>query len=180
MEHIYQNIEGWFTFPTVYKSVVQHFPTGSHFVEVGAWLGCSAAFMAVEIANSGKKIKFDCVDNWKGVSLEDHEPVINKTVYQTFLKNIDPVKDYITPVTGNSTEVSNLYTNNSLDFIFIDACHDYESVLQDIKAWYPKLKKGGIIAGHDYGWESVRKAVGDFFTNKQIKSLEECWIIYEK
>lgn len=180
MDHIYQNIEGWFTFPTVYRSIVQHFSTGSHFVEVGTWLGRSAAYMAVEIANSGKKIKFDCIDNWQGAGLEEHEPVINKTVYQTFLKNIEPVKDFITPVTGNSVEICNLYADNSLDFIFLDASHDYDNVIQDIKAWYPKLKKGGIIAGHDYDWESVRKAVNVFFADKPVKSLENCWLVYDR
>lgn len=177
MEHIYQNIHGWFTFPSLYKSVVDYFPTNSHFIEVGAWLGCSAAYMAVEIANSGKKIKFDCIDNWQGAGLESLKPVINNTVYQTFLKNIEPVKDYINPITGNSIEVCNMYANGSLDFVFIDAAHDYESVLQDINAWFPKVRNGGMISGHDYEWESVRKAVGEYFIGKQIRSAEGCWLV---
>lgn len=177
VKHFYQNIHGWFTFPYLYRSVVEYFPSNSHFVEVGAWLGCSAAYMAVEIANSGKKIKFDCIDNWQGIGLEVLEPVKNKTVYETFLKNIEPVKDYITPITGNSVETSKTYTDKSLDFVFIDAAHDYESVLQDINAWFPKVKNGGMISGHDYEWESVRKAVNEYFPTKQIRNSEGCWLV---
>ena len=57
--------EGYFTYPNLYHNMVKMFPTNSHFVEVGVWKGRSAAFMAVEINNSGKNIRFDCVDTWK-------------------------------------------------------------------------------------------------------------------
>ena len=67
MEHFYQNIgEDWFSYPQLYKRIVDNSQDGSHIVEVGSWKGRSAAFMAVEIINSNKKIKFDCVDTWLG------------------------------------------------------------------------------------------------------------------
>lgn len=62
IEHFYQNIQGWFTFPNLYSSIVNHYPNDSHFVEIGVWKGKSAAYMAVEILNSQKSIKFDCID----------------------------------------------------------------------------------------------------------------------
>jgi len=40
--------------------------------------------------------------------------------------------------------------NTTFDFIYVDARHDYKGVLQDLNDWYPMLKPGGIIAGHDY------------------------------
>ena len=55
--------EGYFTYPNLYASVVKHFPTNSHFVEVGSWKGRSAAFLAVEIHNSEKVIRFDCMSH---------------------------------------------------------------------------------------------------------------------
>ena len=63
MEHFYQKIgEDWFTYPNLYKKMVSDANENSHFVEVGVWKGRSAAFMAVEIINSKKDIKFDCID----------------------------------------------------------------------------------------------------------------------
>lgn len=55
------------------------------------------------------------------------------------------------------------------DFIYIDALHDYDSVLADIQAWWPKVRKGGMLAGHDYNTrkscnKDVKGAVRDFFT----------------
>lgn len=52
--------------------------------------------------------------------------------------------------------------------MYIDASHEYEDVKADIKAWLPKVKVGGTIAGDDYNTRSVRKAV-----NKLIKTVSK-------
>jgi hypothetical protein len=49
-----------------------------------------------------------------------------------------------------STEAAKQIPDNSLDFVFVDARHDYCGCLEDIKAYYPKLRPGGIMTGHDY------------------------------
>ena len=43
-----------------------------------------------------------------------------------------------------------MFKDNSYDFIYIDPDHKYESVVKDVELYLPKLKKGGIIGGHDY------------------------------
>jgi hypothetical protein len=74
MEHFYKNIgEDWMDFQELYSEMVNYFPDNSHFVEVGSWKGRSASYMAVEILNSKKRIKFDCVDTWLG-SVEHTDP----------------------------------------------------------------------------------------------------------
>lgn len=189
MEHFYENIHGWFTFPGLYKQMVDYSPDGSHFIEIGVWKGRSAAFMAVEITNSGKQIKFDCIDTWRGS--EEHlnpnsgvfEPnLVNDEnyLYNHFLENIDSVKHIINPIRKPSLEAVSLYDANSLDFIFIDASHDYDNVLKDIQAWFPKIKQQGVISGHDYSWgPEVKKAVHDFFDplNLKIQESEGCWVV---
>ena len=45
---------------------------------------------------------------------------------------------------------SQAFTDLSLDFVYIDGDHSYEFVSTDIKAWWPRVKSGGILAGHDY------------------------------
>jgi len=124
--------------------------------------------MGVEIHNSGKTIGFDCVDTWKGSETEDahqnDQYVKTNTLYEKFSQNIERVQHIVKPVIGFSVEVAKQYTDDSLDFVFIDGDHRYECVLADIQAWLPKVKAGGIIAGHDYGWCSdVRRAVHEVF-----------------
>lgn len=181
MEHFYQNLgENWFTYPTLYSEMVDYFPEGSHFVEVGTWKGMSAAYMAVEIINSGKNIKFDCVDTWEFVEQNDIPQEDYHDLHNIFLTNISPVKHIINPVKELSWEGAKHYEDESLDFVFIDAAHDYESVKKDINAWYPKVKKTGVIAGHDYAWgEGVRQAVNEFFEpfDFSIQETEGCWVV---
>jgi predicted O-methyltransferase YrrM len=61
--------------------------------------------------------------------------------------------------------------DESLDCVYIDCCHEYECVKKDLDAWMPKVKKGGIVAGHDvtnnmYG---VRQAVDELTQRLKIK-----------
>ena len=73
MDHFHEDVYGFSQIDlfALYRKMVEKFPSGSHFVEVGAFLGKSAVYMAVEIINSGKLIKFDCIDHWLGS--EEHK-----------------------------------------------------------------------------------------------------------
>jgi len=69
-----------------------------------------------------------------------------------------------------STVAAATVQDSSLDFVFIDAQHDYDSVTSDIAAWLPKVRQCGIIGGHDYngrgdkrGRFQVKRAVDDAF-----------------
>jgi predicted O-methyltransferase YrrM len=64
-----------------------------------------------------------------------------------------------------SKEASIIIPDGSLDFVFIDANHEYECILEDIKLWTPKVRSGGIVSGHDYCslHPGVVKAVSEIF-----------------
>ena len=187
MDHFHYKIPGWFTFPNLYTNMVNKYPSG-HFVEVGTWQGCSAAYMAVEIINSGKNIKFDVIDIWgsfsmAGLNTKNPELLPSDTVEKLFYKNIEPVKHIINAKKIDSVSGSQLYQDSSLDFIFIDANHSYSAVLKDLEAWFPKLKSGGHIAGHDYNTDiGVATAVKHFFkaNGEEYYYGENCWCAYKK
>jgi predicted O-methyltransferase YrrM len=80
-----------------------------------------------------------------------------------------------------SLEASNLYEDESLDFVFLDASHKYDDLQADLKAWLPKVKNNGILAGHDYGsWKEVTNAVNDFFKGKSFSHNGEYCFIHRK
>lgn len=181
MEHFYNNIQGWFDFETLYQIVVQTSNDNAHFVEVGTWKGKSAAFLAVEIINSGKNIKLDCVDTWEGSDEPVHhaDPYVqSNTLYEHFLGNMKPVENFYTPVRMTSLDAAKQYADNSLDFVFIDAGHTYEDCYNDINAWLPKIKVGGYIAGHDYNTSptGVRRAVQELLP-EHTEAPPNSWIM---
>jgi len=187
MEHFYQKIQGWFDYQNLYTKMVNELLDGSHIVEVGAWKGRSSAYLGVEIINSGKNIKLDVVDIWTG---EEDDPdaftadaefmQYNKNIFELFKKNVAPALHVINPIQMPSAKASKLYQDNSLDFVFIDANHDYEPVKLDIISWLPKIKKTGTIAGHDFNpaaYPGVVKAVHEIFANKKVELDGACWIV---
>ena len=134
--------------------------------------------MAVEIINSGKNIKFDCIDHWEGSEEHNDNDKVNlETLYEDFLENIKPVKGAIGPVRANSLDASRLYKPNSLDFIFIDASHDEESVKADLAFWMPRLKDNGVIAGDDINNEGVANAVRWFFDHEKLEMIGRQWMV---
>jgi len=136
------SIYGWFDFADLYYEQVRLADDMAHFVEVGSFLGKSASYMAVEIANSNKKISFDAIDLF-----DDGDMCSSK---EQCLKNISHVKDYVNIIQSDSVSAASNYEDNSLDFVFLDAAHTKSAVFRDLEAWYPKVKVGGTIAGHDY------------------------------
>ena len=183
MEHYFQNLEGWFDFHNFYRAAIYEIKDEGLVVEVGSWQGKSAVFMAVEILNQNKNIKINCVDTWEGSIEHKEENIIQKNLlYETFLKNIEPVKQVIKPIRKSSVEGAKLFKDNSVDLVFIDAAHDYENVKNDINAWYPKVKPGGILAGHDKTWPGVVKAVNEFLleSNNALHILDsDVWGLFK-
>ena len=183
MDHIFQEEkfeENWFSYPKLYSRVVQRLNSGSKIVEIGSWKGKSSAYMAVEIANSTKDIEFYCVDTWEG-SIEHTEEQKGHNLYNKFLDNMRPVENYYFPIKLNSIDASKKFKDNSLDFVFIDASHQYEDVKKDIISWLPKVKDGGIIAGHDYTefHPGVIQAADEVLGKENIISSESCFIYYK-
>lgn len=65
--------------------------------------------------------------------------------------------------------------DQSLDFIFIDAGHAYENVIADLRAWYPKIRSGGYVTGHDCNHPGVKRAIDEFLVNGYSTAQDEVW-----
>ena len=151
------------------------------FVEIGVWMGKSACYMGTKIKEAHKNIQFDAIDTFEGTAGSlVHQPIVEEnggSVFQKFQRNVRALhlQDYIRPVINDSIQASKDYVNESIDFIFIDGDHSYDAVRADIVTWTPKLKKDGIIAGHDIDAPEVKRAVESVFGNTW-KQKGNCWI----
>lgn len=174
MEHFYQDVDGWFNFRDVYDDALREAESGAVFVEVGSWYGRSAAYMAVEIANSAKKVDFYCVDTWRGSQdlpwMARELATRGGSAFPFFEENMRKggVRDLVRPVCLPSTEAARRFENESIDFVMIDGAHDYASVRDDVRAWIAKVKPGGVIAGDDAGWPGVLIGVEETIPRSEI------------
>ena len=124
-----------------------------------------------------KKIeKFCLIDMWSPNTYDGkgHESAKDKYIklyqdeceqnYNKTLLNISPYKNKVEIIKGDSALSAENFSDGYFDFVFIDADHSYEGCLADIKAWFPKVKKGGYICGHDYPrYDGVVRAVNEIF-----------------
>ena len=80
-----------------------------------------------------------------------------------------------------SAQAAPSFDDESLDFVFIDGDHSYEGCALDIKLWWPKLKDGGLLSGHDYVDEKnygVQRAVNEFVGDRELRlGLNNTWYI---
>ena len=100
-----------------------------------------------------------------------------KEFYEKFNGN-----QIIKKIKQKSNDVVNLFEDNSIDFIYIDGCHQYEFVKNDLINYFPKIKQDGIISGHDYclGWIGVKTAVDEFFKKPPLKTYSDGSWVYIK
>jgi hypothetical protein len=171
IEHYWRDLPGpvWFSGADIYRRFVEQVTGPAIAVELGAWKGRSTCFMAVEIANSGKPVDFYTVDHWQGSNEQgyDDPDLGSGKLFETFLRNIERVASHVTVIRADTQEAATRLDDESIDFLYVDASHSYRGVLADLRAWYPKVKFGGTIAGDDWCFElggvrSVRRAVFDF------------------
>jgi hypothetical protein len=138
------------------QSFIQQHGRAPVVLEVGSWAGRSA----IEMCNAGAQL-VKCVDTWEGNKYDEGTSAYDGsrgTPLEVFRRNTanHPVSWKV----GRSPDVAKEIEDGCADIVYIDAEHDYDSVMADIAAWRPKARH--ILAGHDYQlFEGVRKAVAD-------------------
>jgi len=139
-------VEGWFHHgPKILELVDQHRPKVC--VELGTWMGASA----IPVARSVRRWRgtLTCVDTWSG-------SVSERTVQQPWMlvhcvRNLilAGVSASVRLVVSTTADAARFWTE-PIDYLYIDADHSYASVVEDLQAWVPHVKPGGLIVGDDY------------------------------
>lgn len=147
---------------------------------IGAEIGVSRGLNSENILEELDIETLYLIDIWKDYNV--HTTVYSKYNYDVVKRKFKNDKRAII-IKGSSKKVAIDFKDYLLDFVYIDANHDFEYVYQDITLWYPKVRVGGVVAGHDIDYPSVRKAVEKFCSEKNIKfkiEVPDWWFIKQK
>ncbi len=188
----WHEIEGWFQWRFAQEEAVRWFPDGSRFVEVGTYLGRSLCSLGEVVALSGKKLNLVGVDTCRGSGPEGpsrrnyHGAAValgGGTFAGTLHKNILEcgLGDTIALIIADSVAASGFFPDASIDWVHLDARHDYGSVKADIDAWLPKVRAGGWLSGDDFDevkWPEVVTAVRERLPGAELWSTQQWrWVV---
>lgn len=189
----WESVPGHFDFDDIYLEAIDRAKAGAHFVELGVLFGRSTIFMAEEIRKSRKPIAFDAVDPFYDMNLwEEYERIAESyydypwyrervmagsqvgsahEIVRGTLRDLGLIP-YVRVIKALGQDVASSYRDRSLDLVFIDADHTADGTETIIRAFLPKMKVGGLLAGHDYEgrgpdgnilWPGVKVAVQKVF-----------------
>lgn len=151
-------------------------------------LGCKEGRTTGHILKTCPEATVVAIDPWSvqpqndGVENgETYEKWDFAAIEAEFWKNVGEHKDRCLMLRKTSADAT--YCDVPADLIFIDAAHDYQNVRDDISRWWPIVKDGGILAGHDYNhsWPTVERAVADSFPLMEVGvGPDSVWFVLKR
>jgi hypothetical protein len=129
------------------KEIGLEFPNGK-----GAEIGTFKGEFSKQILQNWKGTLY-MIDVWRPLGeeyLDASNHAEHTTAYSDTMNNISGYEDRGVMIRATSGIAADIFDRESLDFVYIDANHAYDFVVEDIKLWYPKVKSGGYLCGHDY------------------------------
>lgn len=173
------DLQGWFGKEEAicYQALVMGI-RGDLVVEVGCWKGLSTSYIGKICNSNGTRLVV--VDTFKGSESDDSGDLAKKeNIKDVFVDNMKEIGIDCHVFEMTSVEASQRFKDESIGLVMLDANHEFSSVLADVGAWWPKIRYGGWMCGHDVSVEGVRKALDEFFGSGryEVKSspVGPCW-----
>lgn len=151
---------------------------------LGAELGVKNGQFTEHMLRSFKSLRMVAVDLWaplpplEKVGYEDYWTWDFEAIRAEFKERTEPYADRLTVLRMDTADAAAEFEDRMFDFVFVDAEHTYDGVRDDIRAWWPKVKPGGALCGHDYRnkFPGVKAAVDELRRRVTI-GVDSTWLI---
>lgn len=141
------------------RSEFGHYLTANNFSGIGVEVGVFKGEFSNQILSTwpGRLIGIDCYNNGTEFNI----------LWDAIRNNMEYVQDSRYQILVCQSHVGVNYVPGDLSFAYLDAGHTFPEVAQDISVWWPKIKNGGILCGHDYDYKEigVKTAVDEFLVS---------------
>jgi len=138
----------------------------------GAEIGVKEGRFIAHMLSKFPSLVMYAIDPWETQpeGNETYEGWDFNSIYNEYRDKVSQFKDRVIELREYSETAADKIPDKSLDFVFIDAQHDYDSVKEDIALWLPKVIPGGLLCGHDYEpkFPGVVNAVDDMLGKTMI------------
>jgi len=114
----------------------------------GAEIGVRKGHFSIKLLKAMGNGKLILVDPWRAYEKKSDKVV--EGFYQSMLRRLSEFENNIIIKRMTSMDAVKDVEDESLDFVYIDGMHDFDNVAMDLINWSPKVKKGGVVSGHDY------------------------------
>ena len=142
----------------------------------GAEIGVASGRHASQMCNTLPDLHLTLVDPWQGYFRYKQELCDKR--YAGAMRALEPWPKTVLKMT--SLEASQKVEDGSLDFVYIDGDHRFDAVMLDIIVWAPKVRRDGIIAGHDYYHFYAAGVVDAVRAYVQAHRINNWYITWEK
>jgi len=141
----------------------------------GAEIGVERGHFTEQMLAAFPHLHMIAVDPWQAVGDFADWPM--DEIAAEFQQRLEPYQDRLTVLRLDSVTAAKEVNNGTLDFVFIDAAHDYENVLQDVRAWRLKVRPGGLLMGHDFSpkYPGVAQAVNQVLPDSWVDTYSSVW-----
>lgn len=159
-----------------YSKIAEELPRGAVVVEVGVCHGRSVIYMAERLVELGRSdVELWAIDWWQGKAFRE------QLFWSMAAGYVRPAEiDMLRIISCEGVRAARLFDDNRVDLCFIDSDHERAGMLEHLEAWQPKIRSGGILAGHDYSstdWPGVVEAVDTYFGGKAEHPTRSVWSI---
>lgn len=114
----------------------------------GAEIGVQTGQYSIILCKTIPNLKLICIDPWNHLPEKRRAGKRSEKQYQYCVETLSPYGT--TFMRMESMNAVKLVPDGSLDFVYIDALHDFDNAMMDIISWVPKVRAGGMVSGHDY------------------------------
>lgn len=151
---------------------------------VGVEIGTAEGFTTEYLLSTVSTLKLTGVDPYpQYIDWDDNQPNAEGNKQELMRKTL-PYRDRYTHIYATSDDAVDMFEDNSLDFVFVDGLHTYEQVLKDCQNYWKKIKKGGLLIGHDFARiEGVNKAATEFANSVDLEiqnAKQDLWYIIKE
>lgn len=158
------------------RDEIAHLLNERGLVGCGVEVGVQTGLYSETLLRTWQGAHLISVDPWREDAPDAYVDIANRPQdaqdanYEATRARLEPFGRRSSIWRATSVEAAARIPDHCLDFVYLDARHDFDSVVEDLEAWLPKLRPGGILAGHDYvdghfpaGVFGVKSAVDGFF-----------------